>query len=96
MIDAEKIYMKDLSMVSRKIGDDFLLIPIRKSTKELNHIFTMNKVSACIWELIDGKNRLSDILKMINAEYDVDPQTTTTDLNEFVQKLINIKAIREL
>ncbi|MFZ6016559.1 MAG: PqqD family protein [Nitrospirota bacterium] len=51
----EKVYKKSDSIVFRKIADEFILVPIRQKVVDLKSIYTLNEVSAFIWELIDGK-----------------------------------------
>lgn len=95
MLNPEMIYKKDPSIVFREICDEFLLIPVRKSTEESNCIYTLNQVSARIWQLIDGKTSLAEIRDTVVEEYDVDAQTADTDLNDIVQKLVSISAIKK-
>jgi hypothetical protein len=91
----ERTFHKDPSIVARKIGDDFLLVPVQKKTSDLNCVFTMNDVSARIWELFDGKNNMGAIKNKIMEEYEVDSPTVESDLVEFIAKLQHIGAIRE-
>ena len=57
----EQRYRKDESVVSRKIADEVILVPIRKNVGDLESIYTLDEVGARIWELIDGIRSLADI-----------------------------------
>ncbi|MBN1349460.1 PqqD family protein [candidate division KSB1 bacterium] len=91
-----RCYTKDSSIVSRKIADEFILVPIRQKAGDLDNIYTMNEVAARIWELIDGKKRVEEIRNAIVEEFDVEPQEAEPDLIEFLQKLENVGIIREI
>jgi hypothetical protein len=52
MSDLEKVYKKSDSMVSRKIGDESILVPIRQNAGDLDSIYTLNDTAAYIWGLI--------------------------------------------
>ena len=83
----DKVYRKSDSIVSRKIADEFVLVPIRKNVGDLENIYTLNEVAARIWELIDGKRNVGDIKERICQEYEATPEKTEKDIREFLFKL---------
>lgn len=89
----EKVYQKDSNIVSRKIADEVILVPIRQNVGDLENIFTLNEVGTFIWELINGKRKVKDIKEMIVEEFDVSPQVAEKDLMEFIQQLEEINGI---
>ena len=91
----EKVYKKSDSVVSRKIGDEFILVPIRQDVGDLESIYTLNETAARIWELIDGKTQISEIKEKIVEEFEVEPEQAEQDLKEHLQQLEGIKAIIE-
>jgi hypothetical protein len=91
----EKIYKKSDAVVSRKIGDEFILVPIRQDVGDLESIYTLNETAARIWELTDGKTQVSQIKEKIVEEFEVDPEEAEKDLMEHLQQLEGIQAIIE-
>lgn len=91
----EKVYKKSDSVVFRKIGDEFILVPIRQDVGDLESIYTLNETAARIWELTDGKTRVSQIKEKIVEEFEVDPEQAEQDLKEHLQQLEGIQAITE-
>jgi len=90
---SKKIFTKSQNIVARQIGEETVLLPIYKSTKDLNCIYTLNKPAARIWELIDSKNSLEDIKKKIAAEFDVTAGELDKRLQGLLDDLKSIKAI---
>ncbi len=88
-----KVYFKSDSIVFRKIGDEFILVPIRHNVGDLDSIYTLNETAARIWELIDGKRNLHEIKNMMIEEFDVTPAEAENDLIEHLQQLEGIKAV---
>jgi len=88
-----KVYFKSDSIVFRKIGDEFILVPIRHNVGDLDSIYTLNETAARIWELIDGKKSLHEIKNMMIEEFDVTPAEAENDLIEHLQQLEGIKAV---
>jgi hypothetical protein len=91
----EKVYKKSESIVSRRIGDEYILVPIRQDVGDLESIYTLNETGALIWELTDGKTQVSQIKEKIVEEFEVDPEQAEQDLKEHLQQLEGIQAIIE-
>jgi hypothetical protein len=91
----EKVYKKSDSVVFRKIGEEYILVPIRQDVGDLESIYTLNETAARIWELTDGKTQASKIKEKIVEEFDVEPEEAEKDLIEHLQQLEEIKAIIE-
>ncbi len=90
----DKAYKKSNSIVSRKIADEFILVPIRQNVGDLESISTLNEVAARIWELIDGKMKVREIKDKIVEEFEVTPQQAEKDLIEYIKQLEKIEAIK--
>ncbi len=90
----DKVYKKSDSIVSRKIADEFILVPIRQNVGDLESISTLNEVAARIWELIDGKMKVREIKDKIVEEFEVTPQQAEKDLVEYIKQLEKIEAIK--
>jgi len=88
-----RVYRKSDSIVFRKIGDEFVLVPIRKNVGDLDSIYTLNETAARIWELIDGNRSLEEIKHAMIREYDVTPAEAEKDLLEHLHQLEGIKAV---
>ena len=91
----EKVYKKSDSVVSRKIGDEFVLVPIRQDVGDLESIYTLNETAALIWELINGKLKVSEIKESLLEAFEVEPEEAEKDLIEHLQQLEGIQAIIE-
>jgi len=92
----ERRFAKDPSIVSRKIIDGFVLVPIRRRAADLESIYTMNEVGSRIWELIDGQRRIEEIRDVIVEEFQVSPEEAELDLKEFLNQLEHVGAVKEV
>ena len=81
-------------MVSRTIEDETILMPLYKTSDEINCIYTLNDVGARIWELVDGKRNLTQIKKKLLEEFDSSEKEMDKELNKFLEDLNKIKAIK--
>lgn len=86
----DKIYSKNSDVVFRKIADEYILVPVKNSIGDMESIYSLNGSAARIWELVDGKKRLSEIKKAIVGEFDVDEKSAEDDILSFSQELEKI------
>lgn len=90
----EGFYQKDPNTVSRKIGDEVILVPIQRRLADLNAIFLLrDPVSVRVWELIDGSRNLQQIQQLICREFEADADRVEKDLIRFLSQLKRIGAI---
>lgn len=88
-----KILHKNKDMVTRVIDDETILLPIYKTSEEINCIYTLNKVASRVWELIDGKRKLGAIKKQLLKEFDVTAEEVDKEMQKFLKDLKEIKAL---
>jgi len=91
-----KCFAKDSSIVSRKIADEFFLVPIRQTIEDIDSMFVANEVAGRIWELIDGEKCVEEIRDVIVEEFEVTRGEAETDLVEFLQQLADAGVVREV
>lgn len=89
-------FVRDPSIVSRKIVDEFILVPIRQKAGDIDSIYTLNETAARIWELLDSEKRVEEIRDVIVEEFEVSSEEAEADLVEFLQQLEQVNAVRAL
>lgn len=87
------ILRKNPDIVTRVIENETILLPVYKSSDEINCIYTLNKVGSIVWDLIDGKRSLGDIKKEILDKFDTTPEEGDKEMEKFLKDLKEIKAV---
>ena len=95
MIDPNTVYRASDRVASRKIVDEVILVPLRDSVAETENLYSLNEVGARVYELVDGKRAVRDIIAAIREEFDVTPEQAESDVTEFLEQLLSIKSIEE-
>lgn len=88
------IYRKNPDVVYRVIAGEAILIPISRETQGAGRMLTLNETGAFIWERLDGKRRLEEILEEIRDEFEVEEDEALRDLLEMIAELEKAGAIR--
>jgi hypothetical protein len=92
----EKVYRRNPDIVYREIAGEYILVPIHHKAGEADSIYVLNETGTRIWELVDGKRTLADIIALITAEFDVDEKTLADDLLEYVGEMVTSGTLQEV
>lgn len=57
------------------------------------HYYILNETGCRVWELLDGKNTITDIATQISQEYDVTKETLTFDIAKILAELLGEKLV---
>ncbi len=87
------VLRKNKNMVTRVIDDETILLPIYKTSDEINSIYTLNRVASRVWKLINGKRTLGEIKKQILKDFDTIPEEVSKEMAKFLKDLKEIKAV---
>ncbi len=87
MTDLKTVLAHSPSVVTRKTGNEYVLVPVSNNIADMDSVFTLNETGAFIWEMIDGKRKLEDIVKALTTEYETDEATATRDILEFIETM---------
>jgi hypothetical protein len=87
MAGLKSILSQSTKVVTRKTGNEYVLVPITNNIADMNSVYTLNETGAFIWEHIDGKRSVEEIIITLTSEYDIDPKNAETDFLSFVENL---------
>ncbi len=73
--------------VSRRIAGETILVPVRGRVGDLDSIFNLNETACFIWNRIDGRTALSEIVAEVCSEFDVGPDAAGADARQFLAAL---------
>jgi hypothetical protein len=85
---AATILKRSEGFVSRAVGDDTIVVPLRAGVANLEAIFTLNGVGSAIWNGIDGRATVGDLCKAVASTYDVGEDAAAADVGAFVELLV--------
>ena len=88
-----KIYRKKENLVARKIGEEYVLVPIIKSVAEMERLYTLNEVGSFIWDQIDGQNSIGDIIQSVTSQFAVNESVAKNDVIDFFKKAENVLTV---
>jgi hypothetical protein len=87
MMDLNSIPSRSASVVTRKTGNEYVLVPVTDNIADMDSVFTLNETGAFIWEQIDGIRTIAEIIVLLTAEFDIDNTSATNDVLDFLTKM---------
>lgn len=80
-------------VIYRNIAGEHVLIPVGSIAVEYNGMFVMTELGAQIWNMIKNGMEKEEIFASLFEQYEVEEKTLRTDINEFLEKLVEAKLI---
>jgi len=80
-------FTKKGEFVTRSIAGETLVVPVRGRIGDLDAIYNLGGVASFIWDHIDGRATLRQIVQGVCAEFDIARETAATDALQFIADL---------
>ena len=80
-------YSKDKNLVARSIAGETLIVPVRSGIADLDYIYALNEVGSRVWELLNERRPVREIVAAISSEYEVTPEQAARDIGELLSSL---------
>jgi methyltransferase-like protein len=87
MINLKSVPRRSESIVTRKTGNEYVLVPVTDNIADMNSVYTLNDSAAFIWELIDGKKNVEELIEAVTGRYDIDRETAVGDVFSLMRKM---------
>jgi len=87
MTGLKSILTHSPSIVTRKTGNEYVLVPITNNIADMHSVYTLNETGAFIWEQINGKRNVEEIIAVLTDEYDIDQKSAEADVFAFIDNM---------
>ena len=81
------IYIHKTGIAGQKINNEFILVPLKENVIDMRSIFRFNCTATSIWEQIDGKNTIDDLISWFSLEYGLGMKKADTEINKFINNI---------
>jgi hypothetical protein len=89
----EEIWTRSERMVGRRIGDEYVLVPLAGRGADLDSILNLNRVAAFVWEMLDGTRKGTRVVDAVVERFDVERTRAEADYLELLDTLLELRAI---
>lgn len=90
-----RVMQRDPAAVTRRLGGDTLILPVRHKVADLTAIYTLNETGSFLWEQLDGTRTIADLVDAMVAHFDVARDEAHSGLVELLGDLEDEGLIKE-
>jgi len=90
-----KVFIRNSDVISRKIAGELFLVPVKGKMADMENIFALTAVAEYIWDRLDGRKSLNEILNNVVDRFDVEQEQAESDIREFIMELMGAGLITE-
>ena len=73
--------------VLRKIGDQYIAVPVGSRTRELHGMIALNETGAFLWKKLETEQTTETLRNLLAEEYEVDTDHAQESVNRFLELL---------
>jgi hypothetical protein len=96
-VSLDKFYMPSEDVVAREIEGELIIVPLVAGIGDMeDELYTMNETGKAIWDRLDGKKKLKEILAELSAEFEAPAGEIEKDLIGLVDELVRRKILVEV
>jgi hypothetical protein len=93
----DAVYVPSENVIARQVQGEFIIIPITSGIADLaNDIFKLTETGRLIWDKLDGKRRLKDIIDYLSSEFEASVSEIEKDLLGLVEELVKRKMLTKV
>ena len=82
-------YLPSEDVVARNIEGELIIVPLVAGIGDLeDELFTLNETGKAIWDRLDGRKKLKDVLAELSAEFEAPAGEIEKDLIGLVEELV--------
>jgi len=91
------IYAPSNDIVAREIEGEIIIVPLTSGIGDMeDELYTMNETGKIIWDQLNGKQSLKDIVHQLSHEYEYSEREIERDVLGIVSEMLKRKLIIEI
>jgi hypothetical protein len=88
-VSLDGLYKPSENVVARTVEGELIIVPLVAGIGDLeDELFTLNETAKAIWERLDGKRKLRDVLHELSEEFEASEGEIEQDLIGLVGELV--------
>jgi hypothetical protein len=89
-VKLNSICLPSEDVIAREIGDEMLIVPLVAGIVDADDaLYTLNPTAHMIWNYLDGKKTLQEIIDILSRNHDASYEEIKEDVLGFVNEMID-------
>ncbi len=96
-IKSGMVFAPSPDIVARLIEEELIIVPLTSGIGDLeDELFTLNETGKVIWQYLDGKHTIAEIIDKLNQDFDAQDGEINKDVYGLVEELVKRKILIEI
>jgi hypothetical protein len=87
---SDQVFVRSQSVVSRRVAEETLIVPIRGKVGDLASIYSFNETGSLIWQMLEIPKSLVELIEVVEAEYPVEHEQAERDATQFLNDMLAV------
>jgi len=87
------LYIRDPEVVARLVGEEMVLVPVRRQVSGPESIYTLNAVGAFVWQRLAVSVTRDALVEAVCGEFEITAEQAAVDVERFLQELRQLNLI---
>ena len=93
-VDTQAVYAVSPDIISREIEGELIILPFQSGVGNIeDDMYTLNATGKDVWERLNGRDSLEDIIAAVSRDYDAPVQQIQDDIVSLIQALLEKQMI---
>ncbi len=89
----QSFFVRSRTVVSRVVAGETLIVPVRGKVGDLASIYSFNGTGSLIWQLLESPKALTDLIRVVEMEYEVEQEQARRDVATFVDEMLTVRLV---
>lgn len=95
-VNLDAVYAISEDVVVREIEGDLIIVPLTSDVGDMeDELYSLNETGRDIWDRLDGKTSLQDLITQLSDEYEASFQEIEADVIGLIRELLKRKFLVE-
>lgn len=95
-IRMDMIFSHSSDVVSREIDGSLIIVPLTSGVGDMeDDLFSMNETGTEIWNMLDGKKTVREVVEALTRQYRAEPSEIEQDVAGIVSELLKRRMLVE-
>lgn len=96
VVTLDSTYVPSEDVVARNIEGELIIVPLTNRICDMeNNIYTLNETGRAIWEKLESKKSLREIIETIKVEFEAPPEEIEGDVLGLVEEFLKRRMVVE-
>jgi Coenzyme PQQ synthesis protein D (PqqD) len=88
-----QLFVRSRSVVSRTVGGETLIVPVRAKVGDLASIYSFNQTASLIWKLLESARTPAELGEAVAREYGIGQERAEQDVSKFLSDMFMVGLI---